>query len=316
MSSQSISNNVIVIGSGPAAHTACIYLARSSLTPLMLEGDPSQVVAAGGLLTTTTIVENYSGFPQGIDGYTLTSNFREQSLRYGTIIKSETCVKIEKQDNDIFTIFTNSGDSYTTRSVIIATGSNPNKLDIQSYDEFWQRGVSTCAVCDGSLPCYRNVPIAVVGGGDSACEEALHLSKSASQVYLICRKDHLRASTIMSNRVRDNQKIKILFNAHVTQIKGRERVEELELYIDTLPYSLPVSGVFVAIGHTPNSHFIRELINCDQGGYIVTNRDMSTSVEGIWACGDVQDPKYRQAITAAGSGCVAALEVERWLTTR
>jgi thioredoxin reductase (NADPH) len=307
--------NAIIIGSGPAGHTAALYLARSNLNPLMLEGDSSGDVISGGLLTTTKTVENYPGFPEGVDGYELTERFKHQSLRFGTTIISETATKITKNEDKTFAIQTPQTE-YHTKAVIISTGSTPNRLYVPGYDTFWHKGISTCAVCDGGLPCYRNVPIAVVGGGDSACEEALHLSHTASKVYLIHRRDTLRASKIMIDRVLKNPKIVPVWNNEVVEIKGCEHIEKLVLKStdskDTRS-ELEVRGLFVAIGHVPNSQFVKGLIETDKSGYIITNERKETNVEGIWAAGDVQDPHYRQAITAAGSGCMAALNVEKWL---
>ena len=318
-----VTHSVIVIGSGPAGHTACIYLARANLNPLMLEGDSTGDVIAGGLLTTTKIVENYPGFHDGIDGFELTDNLKSQSLKYGAKIISETVTHIDRLKDNMFLVHT-SKDKYQTKAIIIATGSTPRKLNIPSYNTFWHKGISTCAVCDAALPMFRNVPIAVVGGGDSACEEALHITHTASMVYLIHRGNKFRASKIMCDRVLTNPKIKVLWNTEVDEILGtlpdgdksnKGFVNQLVLK-NTLVGSkslLNVKGLFVAIGHDPNTKFIRDLIACDSDGYVITHRDMSTSVEGIWACGDVQDKKYKQAITAAGSGCIAALEAEKWL---
>ena len=300
-------NSVIIIGSGPAGHTAALYLARANLSPLLLEGDSSGEIVSGGLLTTTKIVENFPGFPEGIDGFELTERFKEQSVKFGTTVLSETVEKVEKMD-DCFHVYTKK-NMYKTRAVIIATGSTPKRLYVPGYDAFWHKGISTCAVCDGGLPCYRNVPIAVVGGGDSACEEALHLSHTASKVYLIHRRDTLRASKVMVNRVLANPKIQPIWNSEVLEIIGNKHVEKLKLTNS----DLEVRGLFVAIGHTPNSKFVEGFVDLDETGYIRTNEKKETSVKGVWAVGDVQDPHYRQAITAAGSGCVAALEVERWL---
>ena len=305
--------NCIIIGSGPAGHTAALYLARANLNPLLLEGDSSGDIVSGGLLTTTKIVENYPGFPEGVGGYELTERFKEQSIRFGTSIKSETALKIEKLEDSTFEVHTKNS-TYKTKSVILATGSTPKRLYIPGYDEFWHKGISTCAVCDGGLPCYRNVPVAVVGGGDSACEEALHLTHTASKVYLIHRRDTLRASKIMIDRVLQNKKIIPIWNSEVIEVRGNKNVEELVVRNRNNDTStLEVKGLFVAIGHTPNSKFVSSIVDIDETGYIQTNRKMETSVEGIWAIGDVQDPHYRQAITAAGSGCIAALEIERWL---
>lgn len=306
--------NVIIVGSGPAGHTAALYLSRANLSPLMLEGDSSGEIVSGGLLTTTKIVENFPGFPEGIDGFELTERFKEQSLKFGTQIISETANSINKNDDGTFLV-TTSQNTYNTKTIIIATGSTPNRLYIPGYDEFWHKGISTCAVCDGGLPCYRKVPLAVVGGGDSACEEALHLSHTASKVYLIHRRDTLRASKIMIDRVLKNEKIVPIWNSEVIEVKGITHIDKLILKntVDNTISELDVRGLFVAIGHTPNSHFVKEILKLDKTGYIITNEHKETNIKGIWAVGDVQDPHYRQAITAAGSGCIAALEVERWL---
>ncbi len=305
--------NAIIIGSGPAGHTAALYLARANLHPLLLEGDSSGEVVAGGLLTTTKVVENFPGFPQGIDGFDLTDRFREQSARFGTEIRSETATKVEQVGN-LFQVYTAS-NTYSSRAVLIATGSTPNRLYIPGYDNFWHKGISTCAVCDGGLPVYRNVPIAVVGGGDSACEEALHLAQTASKVYMIIRKDVMRASKIMGDRVLSNPKIIPIWQSTVEEVQGGAHLEKILVkHAETgVVNALEVRGLFVAIGHTPNSDIVKNLVDIDANGYIVTNRKGETSCKGIWAAGDVQDPHYRQAITAAASGCVAALEIERSL---
>jgi len=305
--------DVIIVGSGPAAHTAAMYLARANLKLLMLEGENP-----GGLLTTTKTVENFPGFPDGVDGYELTDRFRQQSLKFGTEIISEQANVIThtKTKNKTFKIKTSSDTIYKSKTVIISTGSTPKRLDIPGYDEYWHKGVSTCAVCDGGLPAFRNVPIAVVGGGDSSCEEALHLTHTASQVYLIHRRDTLRASKIMVDRVLKNPKIKMIWNTEVLEISGnKDQVNEIKLINnqEKKHSKLKVKGIFVAIGHTPNSLFVSSVVDLDDNGYIKTNEKKETSLKGIWAAGDVQDPHYRQAITAAGSGCVAALEVERYL---
>lgn len=306
-------HNVVIIGSGPAGHTAAIYLARANLSPLMLEGDSTGEIISGGLLTTTKVVENFPGFPEGIDGYDLTERFKEQSIKFGTKILSESVIKVEKYD-DIFDVYTKTS-IYKTKTIIVATGSTPKRLYIPGYDKFWHKGISTCAICDGGLSCYRSVPIAVAGGGDSACEEALHLAHTASKVFLIHRRDKLRASKIMQDRVFKNSKIEVIWNSEIEEIKGEKTIETLILknvFHNTIS-DLSVRGLFVALGHTPNSEFISNIVNTDTNGYIKTNEKKETSQKGIWAVGDVQDPHYRQAITAAASGCIAALEVERWL---
>jgi thioredoxin reductase (NADPH) len=307
--------NVIVIGSGPAGHTCCLYLSRANLEPLMLEGGDNLEVISGGLLTTTKTVENFPGFPEGVDGYDLTVRFKEQSLKFGTNIISETCTSIVKLPDGLFQVHATNNQTFITKSVVIATGSTPQKLNVPGYNKFWHKGISTCAVCDGGLPCFKNVPLAVVGGGDSACEEALHLAHTASYVYLLCRKNELRASKIMSQRLLSHPKIKVLWNCEVKEINGDKTVENIMVYNNSTfeRFILPIRGLFVAIGHNPNSSFVKDLVECDSFGYIVTTPDMRTSVPGIWSVGDVQDKKYKQAITAASSGCIAALEIERWL---
>ncbi len=303
--------NVIIVGSGPAGHTAALYLARANLSPLMLEGDAAGDITAGGLLTTTKIVENFPGFPEGVDGYDLTERFKKQSERFGTEIRSETAIHIVNR-GDYFDVHT-EGNIYYAKRVLIATGSTPKRLDVSGYDFFWHKGISTCAVCDGGLPAYRNVPVAVVGGGDSACEEALHLSHTASKVYLIHRRGELRASKIMAERVLANSKIEPVWNSEIVEIGGDKFVERIRIQGPAGLTWLDVRGVFVAIGHTPNSQFVKEFVRLDANGYILTNTAKETNVKGVWAAGDVQDPHYRQAITAAGSGCIAALEIERSL---
>jgi thioredoxin reductase (NADPH) len=302
-------NNIIIIGSGPAGHTAAIYLSRANLNPLMIEGDFSTELYPGGLLTTTKLVENFPGFPNGIDGNELTESFKKQSIKFGTTIISEMVTKIEKHENN-FRVHTNNNNTYMTKTIIIATGSIPNKLDVKGYNDFWHKGISTCATCDGAL--YKNKVVAIVGGGDTACEDALHLCKIAKTVYLIVRRDKLRASKIMCNRILNNNNIIIKWNEEIIEIKGNKRVEEIILKSNN---KLNIDGIFIAIGHKPNSKFVSELIDTDEYGYIKTTSKLETNIPGIWAIGDVQDPYYKQAIISAGSGCIAALEVEKWLNT-
>lgn len=306
-----------MIGSGPAGHTACIYLARANLQPLMLEGDSSDGVAPGGLLTTTKEVENFPGFPDGVLGYDLTDNFRKQSEKFGTKIISEMVIQIKKQEK-CFSVETKE-NVYQTKAILIATGSNPKHLAVPGYTEFWQKGISSCAVCDGSLPVFRKVPIAVVGGGDTACEEALHLAHTASKVYLIHRRDKLRASSVMTNRVLQHPKIEMIWDTEVVEISGDTSVKILllENVLTKEIQSLEVRGLFVAIGHTPNTKFVKDLIDLDNEGRIITDETYRTNVEGIWAAGDCQDRNnWRQAITSAGSGCAASLEIGRWLESQ
>jgi len=309
-------NNVIIIGSGPAAYTAAIYLARANLKPLLLEGKYEDNIMPGGLLITTKKVENFPGFPDGIDGFKLMDNLQQQSINFGTEIKTEYVTEIKKE-NKTFIVKTDNKNEYKSKSILISTGSTPRKLNVPGYDKLWHKGVSTCAVCDGALPIFKNKVIAVVGGGDSACEDALHLTNYASKVVLIHRRDSLRASKILQNRVLEHPKIDVFWNSEVTEIHGTKQVNKVTLLNNKTNTKslLNVNGVFVAIGHTPNSSFCKNIISCDEDGYIKTNKELSTNIKGIWAAGDVQDKKYRQAITAAGTGCQAALEIERWLYT-
>jgi thioredoxin reductase (NADPH) len=309
---------VVIIGSGPAGHTAAIYAARANLNPLMFEGFMAGGIAAGGQLTTTTEVENFPGFPNGIDGTELTNLFRAQSEKYGTTIKTETVISVNFNSYP-FLIETDE-TKVEAESVIIATGATAKRMNIKGEHDYWQRGISACAVCDGALPIYRNKPLAVIGGGDSAIEEASHLTKFGSKVYLIHRRDKLRASQIMQKRALQNPKIEILWNSEVLEAKGGAGGLSTIVLNDTVNHSkkdLDVGGLFYAIGHKPNTEIFQGILNLDEQGYILTiPGSTKTNIPGIFAAGDVQDKNYRQAITAAGSGCMAALEAERWLQER
>lgn len=309
---------VVIIGSGPAGHTAAIYSARANLNPLMFEGFMAGGIAAGGQLTTTNEVENFPGFPDGVDGTELTNLFRKQSEKYGTTIKTETVTKV---DFSVYPFLIETDESKVeAESVIIATGATAKRMNIKGEHDFWQRGISACAVCDGALPIYRNKELAVIGGGDSAIEEANHLTKFGSKVYLIHRRDKLRASMIMQNRAFNNPKIEIIWNANVEEAKGGSNGLNAILLRDTVNQStreLTVGGLFYAIGHKPNTDIFQGILNLDDQGYIITEPGTTkTNIPGIFAAGDVQDKVYRQAITAAGSGCMASLEAERWLQER
>ncbi len=309
---------VVIIGSGPAGHTAAIYSARANLNPLMFEGFMAGGIAAGGQLTTTNEVENFPGFPDGIDGTELTNLFRKQSEKYGTTIKTETVTKV---DFSVYPFLIEIDESKVeAESVIIATGATAKRMNIKGEHDFWQRGISACAVCDGALPIYRNKELAVIGGGDSAIEEANHLTKFGSKVYLIHRRDKLRASMIMQSRAFNNPKIEIIWNANVEEAKGGSNGLNAILLRDTVNQStreLTVGGLFYAIGHKPNTDIFQGILNLDDQGYIITEPGTTkTNIPGIFAAGDVQDKVYRQAITAAGSGCMASLEAERWLQER
>lgn len=310
--------NVIIIGSGPAAHTAAIYTSRADLKPLMFEGFMAGGIAAGGQLTITSIVENFPGFPQGIDGPELMVKMREQSEHFGTEIITETVESVDFSTRP-FSVTTMS-DTYQTHSVIISTGATAKRLDVKGEETYWDKGISACAVCDGALPIFRGNPLIVVGGGDSACEEAEYLTKFASKVYLAVRRDVLRASKAMQHRLLKNPKIEVLWNREIMEAKGDGKfLQAVELLNNKSNerYDLNVNGLFYAIGHIPNTAFLNHQVKIDDTGYIITKDGSShTSVEGVFASGDVQDSKYRQAITAAGSGCMAALDAERWLTAQ
>jgi len=311
-----MSHRVLIIGSGPAAHTAAIYAARAELSPVLFEGFMAGGIAAGGQLTTTTDVENFPGFPEGIMGPELTDRFRAQSERFGTTIHTETINEIDLSSRPF--CFKADSQEGSADSVIIATGATAKRLDIAGANdgELWQKGISACAVCDGALPAFRNQPLAVIGGGDSAVEEASFLTKYGSTVYIVHRRDELRASKIMQQRALENPKIEMLWSHTVTQAKGADFLEAIrvkDLKTDQ-ERDIPVAGLFFAIGHTPNTAFLNGQIDTDEQGYIVTKPDSTqTNIAGVFAAGDVQDKKWRQAITAAGTGCMAALEAEHFL---
>ncbi|OIP68427.1 MAG: thioredoxin-disulfide reductase [Oscillatoriales cyanobacterium CG2_30_44_21] len=304
---------LVIIGSGPAGYTAAIYAARAQLEPLMFEG-----FAAGGLpggqLMTTTEVENFPGFSEGIQGPQLMKEMRQQALRWGTKLITDDVIAVNFSDRP-FTI-TSDDLEVKAKAVIIATGATAKRLHIQGEDKFWNNGISACAICDGANPLFQNVEIAVVGGGDSAAEEALYLTKYASKVHLLVRSDRLRASKVMQERILTYDKIQIHWNALPISAHGDDVLRSLQIQ-DQKDHSiseLKVGGLFYAIGHTPNTQLFTGQIDLDEKGYIKTyGKSTSTNIAGVWAAGDVQDHIYRQAITAAGTGCMAALEAERWL---
>lgn len=303
-----------IIGSGPAGYTAAIYASRADLDPLMFEGFYSG--PAGGQLMTTTDVENYPGFPEGITGPDLMAKFKEQAKRFGTQFLMKDVQKVDLSQRP-FKIVSNNKEFFA-QALVIATGATAKRLDIPGAKdgELWQKGVSACAVCDGAMPLFRDKDLYVVGGGDTAVEEALFLTKFASKVFLVHRRDELRASQIMAERAKKHPKIEILWNKEMIKVEGDGKVESITLK-DTQDQSLSehkAGGVFFAIGHSPNTGFLGNQLKQDSVGYLITQPGTSkTSVEGVFACGDVQDPIYRQAVTAAGSGCQAALDAERWL---
>lgn len=305
---------VVIIGSGPAGHTAAIYTARAKLDPIMFEGEFAAGVAAGGQLTTTTEVENFPGFPDGISGPELMDRMRAQSINSGTRIETRTVDKVDLSSSP-FKVFLGE-DCIEAKVLIIATGATAKRMHVPGEDKLWQRGISACAVCDGGLPIFRQKHVVVVGGGDSAAEEATYLTKFASKVTLLVRKDHLRASKAMQERVLKNEKITVMWNtvlleAQGTQVLTHLKVQNVLTNEETL---LEASGLFYAIGHIPNTAFLNNQIDLDETGYIKTiPGSTKTSVAGVFACGDVQDKHYRQAISAAGSGCMAALDAEKFL---
>lgn len=307
--------NVIIIGSGPAGHTAAIYTGRARLNPLMYEGLFAAGVVAGGQLTTTTEVENYPGFPKGVSGPALMEMMREQSIHCGTRIKTETVDKVDLSKRP-FKVFVGE-ETIEAKALIIATGATAKRMHLPGEDRLWQRGISACAVCDGALPIFRNKVLAVVGGGDSAVEEASYLTKFASKVIMLVRRDVLRASKVMQERAKSNPKIEIMFNSLPVEIVGQKAVEGIIIQntLNTNRSTLTVGGLFYAIGHQPNTAFLNGQLELDEVGYIKTKPGTTyTSVEGVFACGDVQDKVYRQAVTAAGTGCMAALEAEKYIS--
>ena len=305
--------DVVIIGSGPAGLTAAIYAARASLSPLVIEGEPSSTSdQPGGQLMLTTDVENFPGFPEGIMGPELMSNFRSQAQKFGAkfITEKVTAVNFENRPFEISV----GNDKYLTRSVIISTGAQSLMLNIPNESRLIGHGLSTCATCDGFF--FRDQEIAVVGGGDSAIEEAIFLTRFASKVYLIHRRDELRASKIMQERAFQNPKLEFLWNNEVAQINGDQKLDGITLNntITSEKLDLKIQGLFIAIGHRPNTDLFKGHLELKDNGYLVTLPDSSrTAIDGVFACGDVQDDYYRQAITAAGSGCMAAIDAERWL---
>ncbi len=307
---------IVIIGSGPAGYTAAIYAARANLEPVMYEGF---FTGPGGQLMTTTEVENYPGFPDGITGPELMDQFRKQAIKFGTQIISEDVQSIELSNNPFF--IKGAQTEMTAHAIIIATGATANRLDIPGGrdGEFWQKGVTACAVCDGAAPIFRNRPLFVIGGGDSAVEEATFLTKFGSKVYLVHRRDQLRASKIMQQRAMTHPKIEILWDSAITKIEGDKVVGSVTIENLKTKESrvMEAGGVFYAVGHTPNTAFLNGQVELTEAGYIkVVPGTTKTSVKGLFAAGDVFDHKYRQAITAAGTGCMAAIEAEHELTDR
>ncbi len=304
---------LVIIGSGPAGYTAAIYAGRAQLRPIMFEG-----FAAGGLpggqLMTTTEVENFPGFAEGIQGPQLMKEMRQQAIRWGAKSIADDVVNVDFSQRP-FSIATDDLE-VKTQAVIICTGATARRLYIPGEDKFWNNGISACAICDGTNPLFKDVEIAIVGGGDSAAEEALYLTKYASTVHLLVRSDRLRASKIMQQRVLNHAKIQVHWQALPIEANGDDVLQSVKIQSQASGTitELKVGGLFYAIGHTPNTQLFQDSLDLDDKGYIKTiGKSTATNIAGVWAAGDVQDHIYRQAITAAGTGCMAALEAERWL---
>ncbi|MBE0540383.1 MAG: thioredoxin-disulfide reductase [Verrucomicrobia bacterium] len=302
--------NVVIIGSGCAGWTAALYTARAGLQPLVLTG-----IQPGGLLTTTTIVENFPGFPEGVDGFELMTRMQKQAERFGAKTSFGTVESADFSKQPY--VLTVDGEPVETRTVIIATGASHRHLGLESEHQLENKGVTYCATCDGALPMFRNQPLVVVGGGDSACEEATYLTRFGSVVHLIHRRDTLRASKIMAERALANPKIKPVWDSVVTEVLDVQqdkvtgvRVKNVKSNADSV---IDCAGVFVAIGHVPNTQIFKDQIDLDENGYVVPKQGASTNVPGVFVAGDCADHVYRQAITAAGMGCAAAIEAERHL---
>jgi thioredoxin reductase (NADPH) len=301
---------VIIIGSGCAGLTAAIYTARANLEPLVLTG-----VVPGGLLTTTSIVENYPGFPEGIDGYELMTRMQKQAEKFGARVKFANVDSVDFTKSPFWV--TVDGELVVAQSVIIAAGAGHRHIGLESEAKLERKGVTYCATCDGALPVFRNKPVVVVGGGDSACEEALYLTRFASSVQLIHRRDTLRASRIMAGRVLSNPKIKPVWDSVVTEVMDVQadkvtgvRIKNVKTNVESV---LDCAGVFVAIGHVPSTAIFKDQIELDESGYVIQKQGTRTSVPGVFVAGDCADHVYRQAITAAGLGCAAAIDAERYL---
>ena len=301
----------LIIGSGPAGYTAAIYASRANLAPVLYEGN-----MPGGQLTITTEVENFPGYPEGIDGYEMMEQLRQQAARFGADLRNGAITSIDLAQRP-FVAVTDGGDSIAAEAVIVATGASARYLGLDDEKRLQGRGVSACATCDGFF--YRQKVVAVVGGGDSACEEATYLARLASKVYMIVRKDHLRASKVMQQRVFDTPNIEILFNTNTAGLIGDDKLTGAHLVRhkgtpQEEPFDIAIDGFFLAIGHTPNTAFLNGQLETDEAGYIITrSAGQATSVEGVFAAGDVADPHYQQAVTAAAMGCKAALDVEKFL---
>jgi len=310
--------NMVIIGSGPAGFTAALYAARAELKPICFEGDPYEGYLPGGQLMTTTDVENYPGYPEGVTGPEMMDEFRKQAERFGGRFEHKTVTRVDVEDHPFKVWCGDEEDAIETKTIVIATGATAKYLGLESEERFANKGVSACATCDGAVPRFRDQPLVVVGGGDTAMEEALFLTKFASMVHVVHRRDELRASAIMAKRAMDNEKITFEWNSVVEEILGNDddgvtgvRLKDTQTGETR---ELECSGYFSAIGHKPNTDLFKGVVDMDDAGYIVTEgKSTRTKVPGLFACGDAQDPVYRQAVTAAGTGCAAAIDATRWL---
>ena len=308
--------NVVIVGSGPAGHTAAIYAARANLSPFMFEGY-MMGGSAGGQLTTTTDVENYPGFPEGVEGPELMQLFRKQSERFGTEMVQEDVTSADFSQRPF--VLKSENREVRAHSVIISTGATAKRMGVPNEEKMWNNGMSACAVCDGALPMFRNQPLMVIGGGDTAVEEATYLTKFGSVVYMVHRRDQLRASKIMQERAFKNPKLEIIWDTVLEDAVGKDYLTGARLKnIKTQEVrEMEVMGLFYAIGHTPNTSIFNGQLDLDGAGYIkLKPGTQETNIEGVFAAGDVHDHKYRQAVTAAGTGCAASLEAERWLAEK
>ena len=309
--------NLVIIGSGPAGYTAAIYAGRANLKPVVLEGYQMGGIP-GGQLMTTTEVENFPGFPEGVTGPELMERMKAQAVRWGAELYTEDAIAVNLSDRP-FTVRTEERE-IKTHSIIIATGATAKRLGLPREEIFWNNGISACAICDGAIPIFRGVDLAVIGAGDTAAEESIFLTKYASHVYLLVRRDTMRASKAMQDRVLNNPKITVCWQTEAVDVLGETGDKMQGLRIKNTQTGeekdLPVKGLFYAIGHTPNTAIFQGQIALDESGYIVTQNSVETSVEGVYAVGDVQDHEFRQAITAAGSGCMGAMLAERWLSAQ
>ncbi len=302
----------LIIGSGPAGYTAAIYAARADMKPVLYEG-----LQPGGQLTITTDVENYPGYPDGIMGPEMMDNFKKQAIRLGTDVRFGMVTSVDFKNGGPQKVIVDGTKEISAKSVIISTGASAKWLGIPSESRLNGSGVSACAVCDGFF--YRGSDVAIVGAGDTACEEASYLSKICSKVYMLVRRDEFRASKAMQHRVLNTPNIEVLFNTETDEILGDTTVEAVRVSnnVSGEKREIPIKGFFVAIGHTPNTEIFKPYIEMDESGYIITEKGSSrTNIEGVFCAGDAQDKIYRQAVTAAGSGCMAALDAERWLAAK